>query len=1316
MIKRVASGALVVAAVIAVYLAAGPYRELARTAPALVGPGGSPGRGLVPLQFARDPLDARRIIAPWRAGDGHLLETGRHALEVDDQFVTRYMWALVLLALAGAVVSDTSILWAVAIAAFVLVGGWFDWRENAAMRFALDHPFTLGASDVAAIRDSAILKFINLLVAVAGVLAMLVAAVRRVVCRDFDEGGKRQSFDALARAEAAGIFETYKTGDADKDKLARPPDTPVTAVHAPSDEPRVRFRAGDMIGLALSGGGIRSATFNLGLLEGLHRRGMLRLFDYLSTVSGGGYIGAVWSDWIARKAATDTPLFPTATDASAVDSATERHLREFSRFLAPRWGFFEVETWTAIVTTLAGLIPSVAIGLAVVGTALVAWLSLVMPIAFDQSYHPRLVTLTIITAVTLWLFEYLWFQVKAASSAAAGGWFTRWGRFIVCAGAALAVVALVHARVSDWLVRSWPLDVWPPQTLAPLAGLDRWWLVAGQTRIGDAYLLSPRLFEYSVTWLASALLLLVVRLAQPLGLPIPNRWLASFDRTVMRLLGLAVLWGTMATIWHVVINSDHASRALAGYLMAALASGSAFAALRNWIGVGLRGGDTGGLVARLRAYVPQVLAYLTVILLGIAVGIVLRRVGGTDWLAWYRSASAMLLVIVVGLFVDPSRIGLHAFYRDRLARAFTGANQDDDATANRATEARDGDDRTLSSLAKRPLHLICCTANDLSGDTLETLGRGGRSVVLSRNGVTVGNDVAAAPTLTLASAVTASAAAFNSNMGMVSKRLGPAVSFLMTMLNLRLGLWVRHPRAGSGRVRRWPGLLLYREMFGFTSASGPSTDHLPAEMRDLHLSDGGHFENLALYELVRRHCRYILVSDCGADPAFAFSDLGNALRRIREDFGFDISIDIAPVQRDAGTGLSCQHVAIGTINYSETDRGILLYVKPTLTGDEPPDVLQYKIANEDFPHQSTGDQFYDESQFESYRRLGLHVAESVFGLVEPRASLTADAVFADAFHRWGTTPEGLADRVLEMTARFGELEMELRREGRNGILSEVFPELDLAKARAQAPAAGSDLADVTFFIRVTQLMEDTFIACQLDQWWDHPLNLGWVNLFARWATAPSFRFWWPMLCPMYSPGFRNWLDQRFPVPPVDPAVPNGRKGRVKTLAAWSGKGLTEIWWEKRSTQPRRLDGRTLYQNLITLGLPDGSTTELQVGMAAVSGGAPIAGWTSDDFFVPPSYWGAAFGWNFLVGLLETLVETHEHCYVIVKGRGANRIERDDRLSFIRQYRKVGFRQLEKLEETDQAHQAMLGFLGFDPAVDTLFHMNLKVWKAHRDRR
>jgi hypothetical protein len=624
----------------------------------------------------------------------------------------------------------------------------------------------------------------------------------------------------------------------------------------------------------------------------------------------------------------------------------------------------------------------------------------------------------------------------------------------------------------------------------------------------------------------------------------------------------------------------------------------------------------------------------------------------------------------------------------------------------------------------------------------------------------------------MGSAITASAAAFNSNMGMVSKRVGPAVSFLMTMLNLRLGLWVRHPKSPLGHARRWPGLLLYREMFGLTSASGRIADQVPTDMRDLHLSDGGHFENVALYELVRRHCRYILASDCGADPDATFNDLGNALRRIREDFGIDITLDIAPIRANPATGLSSQHVAIGTIHYSPNDKGILLCVKPGMTGDEPPDVLQYKIENRTFPHQSTGDQFYDEAQFESYRRLGLHVAEQVFSFVPPDPSVeegsgaapastasgerrrpqTADWVFAEAFHKWGPTPARLADRVLTMTARFGELERELVREGRAQIVQDVFPEPTRvaapASASAGAAAAPGSGCEVLLFVRAAQLMEDVWIACELDEWWNHPLNLGWTNLFARWATSRSFRYWWPVICPMYSPGFVRFIDERYsvPLPPgnmsdTTPKIDVPQKGRVSVLTPEAGKeGLTELWWRKRSTQPQNFRGRTLYQNIVHLPTFDDRNAEpVQIGLAAVlsmtDGAARRAGWTSDDFFVPPSYWGAGYGWHFLNGLLESLHQDgHEDCYVIVKAISQDahhRMAIEDQRSFIRQYRKIGFRQLERHDTQTHAISAeMLARLGYDQRPieeggsttlvaapgDVLFHMRLQDWHDRRGSR
>jgi hypothetical protein len=235
-------------------------------------------------------------------------------------------------------------------------------------------------------------------------------------------------------------------------------------------------------------------------------------------------------------------------------------------------------------------------------------------------------------------------------------------------------------------------------------------------------------------------------------------------------------------------------------------------------------------------------------------------------------------------------------------------------------------------------------------------------------------------------------------MGSLSAKLGPAVAFVTSALNLRLGLWVDRPPTRPSkkdvcrkRRRLFRGIEFYREMFGRTRCGAQD------ETESIHLSDGGHFENLALYELVRRHCRYIIASDCGADPELAFDDLGNAVRRIREDFDVDIELDTAPLIRSED-GYAAQHAVLGTIHYDGIDgidKGILIYFKPVLTSDEPPDVRQYHRRNPSFPHETTGDQFFDEAQWEAYRRLGIHALRSSFRGIEipPEGDGRAEELF-----------------------------------------------------------------------------------------------------------------------------------------------------------------------------------------------------------------------------------------------------------------------------------------------------------------------------------
>jgi len=121
-----------------------------------------------------------------------------------------------------------------------------------------------------------------------------------------------------------------------------------------------------------------------------------------------------------------------------------------------------------------------------------------------------------------------------------------------------------------------------------------------------------------------------------------------------------------------------------------------------------------------------------------------------------------------------------------------------------------------------------------------------------------------------------------------------------------------------------------------------------------------------------------VVLDSGCDPGYTYEDLGNALRKIRIDLNIPIQFaddDIRPLRGKA------KRCAVGRIRYSEVDGacedGVLIYIKPILLGNEPPDVESYAAAFPEFPHQSTGDQWFDESQTESYRMLGLHTVNEI---------------------------------------------------------------------------------------------------------------------------------------------------------------------------------------------------------------------------------------------------------------------------------------------------------------------------------------------------
>jgi hypothetical protein len=318
-----------------------------------------------------------------------------------------------------------------------------------------------------------------------------------------------------------------------------------------------------------------------------------------------------------------------------------------------------------------------------------------------------------------------------------------------------------------------------------------------------------------------------------------------------------------------------------------------------------------------------------------------------------------------------------------------------------------------------PLHLVNIALNLVGGDKLAWQQRKAESFTVTPLhagsqylGYRDSRDYGGEGGITLGTATAISGAAVSPNMGYHSSG---AVTALMTMFNARLGWWLGNPgpigegtftKAGPGHAHA----ALFREATGLTNNSSSW----------VFLSDGGHFENLGLYEMVLRRCRHIIVCDATADDKYAFSDLGNAVRKIRIDLGIPIDFDAIHIEppdpKNPGTAQVRRYCALGNIRYSKVDNpsrstglrrdpedGLLLYIKPVVYEDCPVDIRNYVKTNPSFPHESTGDQFFSETQFESYRALGAHCIDQILG--EGQESLSMETFFtaAETYVRTGAT-------------------------------------------------------------------------------------------------------------------------------------------------------------------------------------------------------------------------------------------------------------------------------------------------------------------------
>jgi hypothetical protein len=585
---------------------------------------------------------------------------------------------------------------------------------------------------------------------------------------------------------------------------------------------------------------------------------------------------------------------------------------------------------------------------------------------------------------------------------------------------------------------------------------------------------------------------------------------------------------------------------------------------------------------------------------------VFRSVAPWDGLV---ALTGMLLVCVLVAWIASKRIdinefSLHNFYKNRLVRCYLGASHARDREPNRFTCFDPRDDFALSLLQTDrgyygPYPIINTTLNLNTGSELSQQERKGASFVLtpaycgfeakdapaskptslldefqdcgfrktSEGDGVIGYSDPNGPTVGQSMAISGAAASPNSGYS-----TSAAMAFLLTIFDARLGWWLGNPRWKYASRRPGPSFAL---KYLLTELTGNTT----ARTRFVNLSDGGHFENLGLYELVKRRCRYIIVCDGEQDGKLTFGSLGGAIRKCRADFGVEIDIDPSPIEIKEKTGRSGVHCVVGTIIYPEVDpatpmamtaagdgaaargslgnvepatkyaRGWLLYLKSSLTGNEPADVLEYQSENPAFPHQSTGDQFFSESQFESYRRLGLHVLREAFegilptrkpGEWRPPAIASLTGVFQQLTTKWyakipvdGPTATRLNDDYSKLVNRLSEDKLSER--------------LSAALATADRPSdwptgvAWPSREQFVFIVEQLQLMENVFSEYEFEHRARraNPRNRGWMTIFRQWAHDPAlYKGVWPRVKHSYNPVFQEFIDRLHNEPIDDVPIQN----------------------------------------------------------------------------------------------------------------------------------------------------------------------------------
>ncbi|WP_299724771.1 patatin-like phospholipase family protein [uncultured Tateyamaria sp.] len=669
----------------------------------------------------------------------------------------------------------------------------------------------------------------------------------------------------------------------------------------------------DVAGLALSGGGIRSASFSLGVAQVLAKHSkIMNSIDLMSTVSGGGFTGAFLSRRIAD-GGTEAVANPEGPDTEAV-----RYLRQRANYLT---------TGNAMITL--GLMFNLLAGMILNWTAPAALIAVLVSVmhlleVFDLPAMALGLLASVclaVTATTLLMAPYSLGRVRDF-----GIWF-----FSLSAGGLLAMLLfkfdyqnlVLFSAVSAGV--AFVTYAWLPYSLGRLRLGAMWFFSLAAAFLLALFLVDQgyQLFETMVEneWAVTSASLATVAAA----LPAISRVLPMLGQAWVRMIGNRIVM-TIASIAVPLLAL------MAGYALYYLGTSTEFGVPMAFLDAQIKPG-------------------LTVVLI-IAAGLVVTALG----------------------VININATGPHWLYRQQLANTFVRLDQ------NGSTDVPLSD---LDPEQKAPYLLLNAVVNLPNSERIEMRERRGDFFVFSKNWC--GSPVTGyRPTghwlrwpktkLDLATAVATSGAAVAPHMALLSMSSARA---LLSFLNIRLGFWVRRPSLDQtgpvgtgGRPGAW---MLLREMLGFA---------MDEKREWMMLTDGAHLENSAIYELLRRRCKFIVAVDASAEKDGSFRTILTLVRHAGVDFGVRIHTDLKELRADPETGLSRAHGGLCEIDYPGVDgqpagKGLLLIMKLSMTGNESELVNAYRHANPAFPNVSTADQFFDEHQFEAFRQLGAHAAQSM---------------------------------------------------------------------------------------------------------------------------------------------------------------------------------------------------------------------------------------------------------------------------------------------------------------------------------------------------